>query len=223
MSQQRHVVITGANRGIGLALTQQFCEQGDKVTAICRTASPELHDTGAAVIDSIDVTRDADLLKLTDQLTDTPIDILINNAGLLHREHLGELDTATLRAQYEVNAIAPLCVTDSLRSNLTKGSKVILITSRMGSMADNGSGGFYGYRMSKAALNAAGVSLAKDLHGDGIAVGIIHPGYVQTDMVNNAGDITASEAAERIIQRIDELNLTKTGQFKHSNGDDLPW
>lgn len=222
MSKQ-HIVITGANRGIGLALTKQFCDRGDRVTAICRRGSTALHDTGATVIEGIDVTRDADLLRLQDELGDDAIDILVNNAGLLRDEQLGDIDTATIRAQFEVNAIAPLCVTDALLDRLSKGSKVVLITSRMGSIADNGSGGRYGYRMSKAALNAAGKSLALDLQKHDIAVGLIHPGFVQTDMVGGRGDITADEAAKRIIQRIDELSMATTGQFKHSNGDDLPW
>lgn len=217
------VVITGANRGIGLALTQQYRAAGARVIAICRHASSALHETGAEVIEGIDVTRESDLLRLRDQLTDVNIDILINNAGLLHREALGELDGATMRAQFEVNALAPILLTEQLRSQLRRGSKVIMITSRMGSVADNGSGAYYGYRMSKAALNAGSKSLALDLKDAGIAVGLIHPGFVQTEMVNNAGDISADEAAERIINRIDELSLAKTGSFRHSNGDDLPW
>ncbi|RUO65640.1 Short-chain dehydrogenase [Pseudidiomarina planktonica] len=220
---KKNVVITGANRGIGLAMAKQFSARGDHVIAVCRQASAELLETGAEILDSIDVTREADLLRLQDQLKDRKIDTLINNAGLLHNESLGDIDSATMRAQYEVNAIAPLNVTDTLHGSLKKGSKVIMITSRMGSIADNGSGGRYGYRMSKAALNAAGKSLALDLKDEGIAVAMIHPGFVQTDMVNNAGDISADVAAERIIKRIDELSLKTTGQFKHSNGEDLPW
>lgn len=220
---KKNVVITGANRGIGLAMAKQFRARGDHVIAVCRQASAELLETGAEVIDSIDVTREADLLRLQDELKDRKIDTLINNAGLLHNESLGDIDSATMRAQYEVNAIAPLNVTDTLHGSLKKGSKVIMITSRMGSIADNGSGGRYGYRMSKAALNAAGKSLALDLKDEGIAVALIHPGFVQTDMVNHAGDISADVAAERIIKRIDELSLKTTGQFKHSNGEDLPW
>ncbi|MEX1222288.1 MAG: SDR family oxidoreductase [Idiomarina sp.] len=220
---KKNIVITGANRGIGLAMVKQFSARGDHVIAVCRQGSAELLETGAEILDSIDVTREADLLRLQDELKDRKIDTLINNAGLLHNESLGDIDSATMRAQYEVNAIAPLNVTDTLHGSLKKGSKVIMITSRMGSIADNGSGGRYGYRMSKAALNAAGKSLALDLKDEGIAVALIHPGFVQTDMVNHAGDISADEAAERIIKRIDELSLKTTGQFKHSNGDDLPW
>lgn len=219
----QHIVITGANRGIGLALATQFKQRGDNVTAVCRKASEELKALGVSIIENIDVTHADSISELSQQLSGHAIDILINNAGLLEREHLGSLSTATIEAQFKVNAMGPLLVTDALRDNLHKGSKVIMITSRMGSMADNGSGAYYGYRMSKAALNAAGVSLANDLKDDGIAVAMLHPGFVQTEMVNNAGDISAGTAAERLIQRIDELTIDTTGQFKHSNGDTLPW
>jgi NAD(P)-dependent dehydrogenase (short-subunit alcohol dehydrogenase family) len=100
---------------------------------------------------------------------------------------------------------------------------VAVITSRMGSITDNGSGGRYGYRMSKAALNIAAMSLSKDLLARNIAVGIYHPGYVQTDMVNNRGDITATEAATRLVGLMNELTMEETGVFKHSNGEILPW
>lgn len=219
----QHIVITGANRGIGLALATQFKQRGDNVTAVCRKASEELKALGVTVIENIDVTNADSIAELGNQLSGQTIDVLINNAGLLEREQLGSLSTSTIEAQFKVNAMGPLLVTDALRHSLHKGSKVIMITSRMGSMADNGSGAYYGYRMSKAALNAAGVSLANDLKDDGIAVAMLHPGFVQTEMVNNAGDISAETAAERLIQRIDELTIATTGQFKHSNGDSLPW
>lgn len=221
MSQ--HTVITGANRGIGLALATQLQQRGEKVTAVCRTASDALKKLGVNIIEHIDVTDTDSIAELAKQLRGQPIDMLINNAGLLEREALGNLTPTTIEAQFRVNAMGPLLVTDALRDNLKQGSKVILITSRMGSMADNGSGAYYGYRMSKAALNAAGVSLAKDLKDAGIAVAMLHPGFVQTEMVNNAGDISADTAAERLIARMDELNIDSTGQFRHSNGDSLPW
>ena len=219
----KHVVITGANRGIGLALTQQFVNRGDTVTAVCRTPSDALKQLNVNIIEGIDVTDSGGIAALANKLNGKPIDILLNNAGLLEREQLGALNTQTIEAQFRVNAMGPLLVTDALRGNLSDGSKVIMITSRMGSMADNGSGAYYGYRMSKAALNAAGVSLANDLKEAGVAVAMLHPGFVQTEMVNNAGDISAETAAERLIARIDELNLSTTGQFKHSNGESLPW
>ncbi|MGQ4276220.1 SDR family oxidoreductase [Pseudidiomarina sp. E22-M8] len=219
----KHVVITGANRGIGLALARQFHQRGDQVTAVCREPSSELEQLGVAIIDGIDVTDTDARELLAERLDHEPIDLLVNNAGLLEGDDFGSFAAASIQRQFEVNAIAPLAVTRELRPQLKKGSKVIMITSRMGSMADNGSGGQYGYRMSKAALNAAGVSLANDFKDAGIAVAMLHPGYVQTDMVGNRGDITATEAASRLIQRMDEVELNNTGSFRHSNGETLPW
>ena len=220
---QPYVVITGANRGIGFEFAKQYTEKGYKVTAVCRNNSKQLTELDVDIIEGVDVTKASDLLRLKETLADKKVDILINNAGLLHKDVLGELDAGTIRAQFEVNALAPLRVTEALLDNLSKGSKIALITSRMGSIADNGSGSRYGYRMSKAALNAAGKSLSIDLKDKGIAVAILHPGFVQTDMVNHAGDIPAETAAERLMQRIDELSMESTGEFYHSNGDPLPW
>jgi NAD(P)-dependent dehydrogenase (short-subunit alcohol dehydrogenase family) len=123
----------------------------------------------------------------------------------------------------EVNAYGPLRVTHELAPLLRRGSKVALITSRMGSIADNTSGGMYGYRMSKAALNAAGKSLAHDLAPLGIAVAILHPGYVKTDMTGGHGSVPPDDAARDLLRRIDELNLENTGTFWHANGSVLPW
>lgn len=218
-----NVLITGANRGIGLQLAKQYAEQGAHVFAACRKASAELVDSKVTVISGIDVTDADAAAKLSNELDGTKIDILVNNAGILTRENLENAPTADIQQQFNVNALAPLQLTLRLRSQLNENAKVIMITSRMGSMSDNGSGGYYGYRMSKAALNAAGVALACDLRSSGIAVALLHPGYVQTDMVNNTGDITATEAASRLRQRIAELNLQNSGTFWHSNGEVLPW
>ena len=217
------VVITGANRGIGLAMTKIFKSEGYNVYGICRNTSTELEQLGINVVNDVDVATSAGIANMKKALTGVSIDVLICNAGILRDESLSDLNLDTIREQFEVNAIAPLNIVDTLQSNLVEGSKVAMITSRMGSIADNGSGGRYGYRMSKAALNAAAMSLSKDLSSQGVSVGIYHPGYVQTDMVNNSGDISANEAASRIIGLIDSLSLEETGVFKHSNGELLPW
>lgn len=217
------VLITGANRGIGLALSKTYLAQGWQVLAVCRSASPELVESGARVIAGVDVTDQAALNKLADTFTGKKIDLLINNAGILQREALGNLDYASIEQQFKVNAVAPLRVTEAFLGNLQRGAKVAFITSRMGSIGDNTSGSYYGYRMSKAALNAAAMSLARDLHPKGIAVAVLHPGFVQTAMVNFGGDISAEESALRLSQRIANLNLENSGTFWHSNGDVLPW
>ena len=160
---------------------------------------------------------------MTNALRGVDIDILINNAGILHDESLGQINEQTIVEQFRVNALAPLQVVDCLRRQLTTGAKIALITSRMGSVADNGSGGRYGYRMSKAALNAAGMSLSKDLAADSVSVVMYHPGWVQTDMVGGTGDITAQEAALRLTTLILKQDMSQSGMFKHSNGEILPW
>lgn len=217
------IVVTGANRGIGLAFVRHYRQRGDKVIAICRNRSSELALTGAEVLDGLDMADPSVGEVLQRALEGVGVDVLINNAGILRDEQLGQIDYQALNEQFQVNAVAPLRVTEAMLRNLSAGSKVALVTSRMGSIADNSSGGRYGYRMSKAALNMAGVSLAHDLKPRGIAVAILHPGYVQTDMVNFGGDISADVAADRLMTRIDQLNLDNSGTFWHSNGEVLPW
>jgi NAD(P)-dependent dehydrogenase (short-subunit alcohol dehydrogenase family) len=217
------VVITGATRGMGLEFVKQYLAKGDKVIALCRNTSDELSQTSAKVINKVDVGNPECLEKMLPTLSDLKIDLLINNAGVLANETLEDMSAATLEYQFRVNAMGPVMVTQMLRQQLVKGAKVALITSRMGSVTDNTSGGRYGYRMSKAALNIAGVSLAHDLKQQEVAVALLHPGYVQTEMVNNNGDITAAVAVERLMLRIEALNLNNTGTFWHSNGEVLPW
>lgn len=217
------VVITGANRGIGLEFVKQYLAKGDKVIALCRNTSDELSQSKAKVIDKVDVGNPECLEKMLPELHDLKIDLLVNNAGVWADETLDDMSAATIEYQFRVNAMGPVLVTQMLRKQLVKGAKVALITSRMGSATDNTSGGRYGYRMSKAALNIAGVSLAHDLKSQEVAVALLHPGFVQTEMVNNRGDISAAVSVERLMQRIDGLNMSNTGTFWHSNGDVLPW
>ena len=220
---QTHVVITGANRGIGLELCRYYQSCGAQTIAVCRSRSNELEALKVQIIDDIDVSKAQDIVSLSEQLKGVSIDILINNAGILSNQTLDDMDFQAISEQFEVNTLGPLRLVDALLGHLHEGSKVALITSRMGSITDNTSGAYYGYRMSKAALNAAGMSLAQDLRPRNIAVTIIHPGFVKTGMTGFAGDITPTEAARNISQRIEELDLTSTGVFLHSNGTVLPW
>jgi len=220
---KKTIVITGANRGIGLAMATEYQAKGHTVYGLCRNSSSELDALNIHVVPNVDVAKPEGIKNMKKALSGIGIDILVCNAGILRDESLSDLNVETIREQFEVNAIAPLVVVETLQCNLNPDGKVAMITSRMGSIADNGSGGRYGYRMSKAALNAAAMSLSKDLYSEDIAVGIYHPGYVQTDMVNHGGDIPASEAASRIVGLIDKLTLAETGVFKHSNGETLPW
>jgi len=222
------IVITGANRGIGFAMAKICSQRGDSVYALCRKSSPQLDALGVKVIENIDIATNAGIAKTQSVLANVTIDLLINNAGILRDESLNDFNHSTITEQFNVNALAPLALTQALLSNFSAGSKIAFITSRMGSITDNGSGGRYGYRMSKAALNIGAMSLAKDLTEQQIAVGIYHPGYVQTEMVNavgstSNGDISANVAAERLLALMDNLTMNESGVFKHSNGEILPW
>jgi NAD(P)-dependent dehydrogenase (short-subunit alcohol dehydrogenase family) len=216
-------LVTGANRGIGLSLVKLLKRRGETVIAACRRSTPELTALGVEIADGVDVTSDKSLNILAEKLKGRSLDVLVNNAGLLSHESLRELDFASIQKQMEVNAYGPLRVTHKLLGLLRQGSKVALITSRMGSIADNTSGGAYGYRMSKAALNAAGKSLAHDLASQGVSVAILHPGYVRTEMTSNHGNVDPDDAAKDLLTRIDELTLENTGTFWHANGSVLPW
>jgi len=216
------VLITGANKGIGLELSRQLSERGDEVIALCRTASPELRALGVQLFEKADVTDRGALQAVSRDLGDAQIDVLINNAGIFTQESFPDLDFDQVRKQFEVNALGPLLVTSVMRSHLASGAKIILITSRMGSIDDNGSGGYYGYRMSKAALNMAGVNLAHDFRHKGIAVATLHPGMVATGMTGHHG-IPTAESAKGLIARIDELRLEDSGGFWHASGERLPW
>ena len=220
-------VVTGANRGIGLALTAALAKRGHRVLAACRATSPELGrlvGERVEVVQGIDVSQDDGIAALVAATGERSIDILINNAGILiWGDQLGALDVTGIRRQFEVNALAPLRVTDALRTRLGRGAKVVLITSRMGSIADNSSGAAYGYRMSKAALNMAGKSLALDLRDAGVAVAILHPGMVKTDMIAGHGQVEPDDAATSLLARIDALTMETSGGFWHANGERLPW
>lgn len=222
------VLITGANRGIGLSLAKIYVERGNEVIAVCRESSDEIEDLADLVISGIDLSDDAamdsviQVLELA-QGPDFKLDLLINNAGLFQNESIDSMELDQIRNQFEINGLAPLKVTHALLPFLKNGSKVINITSRMGSIEDNTSGAYYGYRASKAALNAFTKSLAIDLKPKGIAVAVVHPGFVQTRMVAFNGDMTPDEAATGIVARAKELNLENTGGFWHSNGLPLPW
>ncbi len=217
-------LVTGANRGIGLEYCRQLKSRGERVLAVCRSASDELKNLGISVETDVDITSDEQIADLVKRLDGQTIDVLINNAGILERVSLEHLDTNSIRRQFEVNALGPLRLTRALLTNLKQGSKVIMMTSRMGSIEDNTSGGSYGYRMSKVALSMAGKSLSVDLKSLGIAVGILHPGLVKTRMTGfTDSGITPKQAVQGLLARIDELNLENTGTFWHSNGEILPW
>lgn len=216
------VLVTGSNRGIGLELCKQFAERGDDVLGICRSASDELNALGIRVISGIDVGSGDSMPALKAAVGDQPIDVVVNNAGIARADDLANLDYDAMLEQYRVNALGPLRVTESLLENLGRGSKLVIITSRVGSIEDNSSGEYYGYRASKTAVNQIGMNLKHDLTPRGIAVALLHPGYVATNMTGGKG-ISPTDSVRGLIARIDELNLENTGGFWHAEGYELPW
>ena len=216
------VLVTGANRGIGLQLCTQFMARGDDVTAACRAASDDLSRLGVRIIENVDVSDGDSIKHLKNTIGEQRIDILVNGAGILREDKLGELDYDEMTEQFRVNTLGPLRVTEALLDNLRKGSKVIIITSRVGSIKDNSSGGYYGYRASKTAVNQVGMNLKHELLPRGVAVALLHPGLVATEMTGGRG-VDPKESARGLIQRIDELNLDNSGSFWHAEGYALPW
>jgi NAD(P)-dependent dehydrogenase (short-subunit alcohol dehydrogenase family) len=216
------VLVTGGNRGIGLELSRIFSARGDEVFVACRTSNSELDDLNVQVIDDIDVGDNDSGRKLAESMKDQTIDVLVNNAGILTGDTFGEIDYEQMMRQYLVNALGPLRVTEALAGNLASGSKVAIVTSRVGSIEDNTSGGHYGYRASKTAVNQIGTNLKHELAPRGIAVALLHPGLVATSMTGGQG-ISAAASAAGLVQRIDELTLETSGGFWHAEGYRLPW
>ena len=217
-------LITGSNRGIGLDLSRLLFKQGHKVIATCRESSETLQGLGVEVIEDIDISSEQSLVKLKKYLKGIKLDCLINNAGIAEYNSLENLDLNSVRNQFNINALSPLYFTKSLIEYLNENSKIAFITSRMGSIEDNTSGGSYGYRMSKVALTMAAKSLSIDLLNKNIFVAIIHPGLVSTRMTGfTKNGISPEVSAKGILERINKLNKFNTGTFWHSNGEILPF
>ena len=220
----RTSLVTGANRGIGLEYCRQLKARGDEVVAVCREPVPELEELGVRIEAGVELTDPDAVAALMLRLKGVTLDLAILNAGVLQSMGLSDLDAEAIRLQFEVNALAPLQLSRALMPLMPHGSKLVLMTSRMGSIDENISGGSYGYRMSKVALNMAGRSLAFDLKPNGIAVALLHPGLVRTRMINfNPSGIAPEESVRGLLERIDALTLKTSGSFWHAQGHLLPW
>ena len=225
------VVITGANRGLGLELCKQYLAEGHKVYACCR--SPEsaeellkLKQEAAGRLEAVplDVTNAAQLTNLKYMLQGQSIDLLINNAGVYgQRLSFGEVDEQEWMKVLHINTVAPLLVVQELVDLMAADGKILLMTSKMGSIEDNTSGGSYIYRSSKAALNAVGKSLALDLFDRGISVAICHPGWVQTDMGGPNALINTETSIRGLRDVMEQLTIDKSGQFFSYDGSIIPW
>jgi len=217
------VFITGANRGIGLAFAQSYAVSGWRVLAACRapeTASALKAVKGDIAICALEVTDAAQLATLANTLNGETIDVLINNAGVGGKESIdGWLHTL------HVNSIAPIRIAQALLPILARSERklIVSITSGMGSIADNASGGSYAYRSSKAALNAAMKSLSVDLAPRGGSVVVLNPGWVKTDMGGAGARLTAADSVERMRKVIDNAGPAQSGKFFNYDGREYPW
>ncbi|WP_252178937.1 SDR family oxidoreductase [Endozoicomonas sp. 4G] len=225
------VVVTGANRGLGLEYCRQFLEKGYKVYACCRAPESaedllKLKQQNSEKLETVplDVTQPAQRMNLKHSLQGEQVDLLINNAGVAgSRLKFGEVESEEWHKVLEINTIAPVLLAQELFELMPRGSKIVLMTSKMGSIADNTSGGSYLYRSSKAALNAVGKSMAHDLSDKGISVAICHPGWVLTEMGGPNALIDTQTSIKGLIEVIEQLGPENTGQFFNYDGALIPW
>lgn len=223
----RHVLVTGANRGLGLEYARQLSARGDSVMATARdVAAARALRSLPVTLEALDVTVPESVAALAGKRRGRPLDLLVNNAGVgVGGRPLGALDYPELRSFYETNALGPLRMVEALLPELRAdgGGVVVNMTSRMGSIADNSSGGSYAYRASKAALNMITRSLALDLREAGVICVVVHPGWVQTAMGGSAAPTTVEASVSGLLRVIDRLGPEDSGAFFDYTGERLPW
>jgi len=227
------IVVTGANRGLGLGLARAYAERGDEVWAAARqpAEAKELQalagaSGGKVHVHQVDVTNDAQVQALAAALGDAPVDVLVNNAGVAGqwRGSLADFDAAEAMRSFDTNALGAIRMTRALIGNLRAArGKVVNMTSLMGSIADNGSGRAYAYRMSKAALNMATRNIAHEVKGFGGIAVALHPGWVKTEMGGEGAPEEIPAAVGRIVASIDRFGAEHSGRMWHAKGQELPW
>ncbi len=227
------ILITGANRGIGLKLTEQFAEDGWQVLACCRAPAQAeqlqaLTERNSTIeIYTLDVTNYQQMSSLAEKLANRPIDILLSNAGIYGSRGavFGGIDAEEWRQVLEVNTIAPMMLVQSFVDQVAASQQklVAVISSKVGSIADNSSGGSYIYRSSKTAVNQVVKSLSIDLVGRGISVVSLHPGWVKTDMGGPNAEISTDESVSGLKSILQSAGRQQSGQFIEFNGNSIPW
>jgi len=222
----KSVVITGANRGIGLELCKQFLSNGDQVYATYRSSLGGLEEIESPHLSTfkLDVRSAMDIEAFASSIEGS-VDILINNAGVADGrwQSISEIDMQHAMEVIEVNSIAPVLVTQKFESKLNNGSKIVMMSSLMGSISDCMSGRSYAYRASKTALNMFSIAMKNELTSQGISILIMHPGWVETDMGGPHAPLSVEESVQGIIQRIDEQTLEMTGRYVQFDGTPIEW
>ena len=226
-------LVVGADRGIANAMARLLHERGDAVTAACLGAGADLAAAGIAVEAGVDVTSTEAVEALAKRLDGTRLEWLVHVAGIMHLDTLDTVDEQDARLQFEINTLGPLRTVRALRGLLGAGSKVGILTSRVGSLGDNTSGGDYAYRISKAGANMVALNLHHDLAPRGVAVQALHPGMVRTHLLDvvdpdqltryASAFATPEEAAGRLVDVLDALTPETAGRFQHADGSELPW
>ncbi len=228
-------LIVGADRGIAHAIALSLHERGDTVLAATMGDGADLFEAGIGVVPNVNVTSDDAVATIAKRIEEDGVELdwLVNVAGVMYLDTIETVDYDDVRKQFEINTIGPLRVVRALRGFLHEGSKVGIFTSRVGSLSDNTSGGDYAYRISKGAANMVALNLSIDLGKQGIAVQALHPGLVNTNLLDvmdpedkeKAAAIlsTPEAAAAGIINVLDSLTVETAGKFQHGNGEILPW
>lgn len=225
------VLVTGANRGLGLGLVRRWRAAGRRVLACCRRpeAAAELaRESGPGLtVHRLDVTDPGSVESLAKDLAGIPIDVLVHNAGIYGRrdgQRLGVLDFDAWRSVLETNLLGPMRVTEALLPNVAASRRRVIaaMTSQMGSISDS-SGGSYAYRSSKAALNMAMKSLAADLASRRITVVLVHPGWVRTAMGGHQAALEVEESAAGIVDLLERIDLDDSGRFLDWQGNEIAW
>ena len=225
------VLITGANRGLGYEFVKQYSEKGFNIFACCRNVDKAKNLKGLAEVSSnikiyeLDVDDIKTIKSLSQQLQDEKIDVLINNAGIYRSSTVGNINYDEWLESFKVNTIAPYQMVENFLDQIINGDlkKVVSITSKMGSIDDNTSGGSYIYRSSKTALNSMMRSLTHDLKNQGIATLTLHPGWVRTDMGGPGGWIDTFESVQGMIKQIDKLTIDDSGKYIDYAGKSINW
>ena len=228
-------VIIGADRGIARAIAEQLHSQGHDVLAATLGDGAELREQGIAVEPNLDVTSDDAVAALAKRIDNDNIEIewLVHVAGVMFLDTIDSFDFDDARRQFEINTLGPLRVVRALRHAVVPGGKVGILTSRVGSLNDNSSGGDYAYRISKAAANMVALNLHHDLSKNGAVVQALHPGMVNTGLLDAMTDedrekaasflVSPEQSASNLIAVLEGLTADTAGQFQHANGDILPW